>query len=541
MYPHTKFGFNLWRLREAKGRSSREMAEALGLPLKSYQDFEMGKRLPDAAQFEKIAHMLGEDLESLKSWAVFPARPISHGKVLPCTEDYQKRLQDEIVSLKNKYQKNTGLHLNGLQIHALETLTLKITKITDLPVLPMNFILICDALFSVEAQKYKHLCEYRDFITKGESLAGFLSRDLYFGPFIFFAANMLYFAEKPFQNLEDCFDSLTFAQFKNLFLLACVQNGIYEIETDIPRLQQHADFSSLSCLFVRELERELKNNVPSEINFSILYQACLLQGVGQYVLFAKLRSSILNYDTSHLENDDDSSTSALDSQLFREILWSLHPVVSAIIGANWLFPKAVLDILLTHHDHPVSRVNPNTALLKIINFFVDKDFPKIEKADLDDLMKAYPQVKIPAEALYKVSQKLAEIKTDLYERSSTLIEENNQALAEHFALGSKKPAETGKPHIAPEKNLQAPLKRSDFRFDPKFQAILKNVAHERYERLLADMLLAQKNEPLKKLTERQAAFNLGLSYLLSKNIEDVAKDFGISVDEVLLRLQNHKP
>ncbi len=522
MYPYTKFGFNLWRLREAKGKSSKDMSAHLELTLKDYQSFEMGKVVPDESRLGKIANFLKADLSLLKSWVVSPARKIKRGKVSPCIEDFQKRLETDIESIKAAHEKNTNAELNAEQLTALNKLKRHVVEMIDLPILPMNFILICDALTSVESQKYTHLHEYQDFITKGESLAGFLSRDLYFGPFLFFAANQLYFSEQPHHDLEQCLADMTFTQLRHLFLLACAQNGIYEMDTDIPRLQQHVDFSSLACLFARELKNELGDAPPADIDFNILYQACLLQGVGQYVLFAQLKPSIMGQHIEYIEpTDDDSHFSGLDTQLFKETLWGLHATVSAIMGANWLFPQAVLDILLTHHDHPVSRVTPNTALLKIINFFVDKDFPRIEKADLDDMMKAYPQVKISTEILHKICLRLTDVKNDLYERSSTLLENAHQGFVSFY-------------------NLQNPLKRSDFRFDPKFQSVLKNVAHQRYENLLLDTLFPRKNESLKKLTDRQAAFNLSLRFLLTKSVEDVAKEFGLSVDETLIRLQNLK-
>lgn len=539
MYPYTKFGFNLWRLREAKGKSSKDMSTHLELALKEYQSFEMGKILPDETRLKKIASFLKTDLHLLKSWVVLPSRKIERGKVLPCLVDFQKRLDADIESIKATHKKNTNATLSTEQLTALGKLKSHVAEMIDLPVLPMNFILICDALNSVESQQYKNLAEYHDFITRGESLAGFLSRDLYFGPFLFFAANQLYFSEHPYHDLEQCFNDMTFTQLRHLFLLSCAQNGIYEIDTDIPRLQQHVDFSSLACLFARELKKEFGDSPPADIDFNILYQACLLQGVGQYVLFEQLKPSIVGLNVEYIEpSDDNTHFTGLDTQLFKETLWGLHATVSAIMGANWLFEKEVLDILLTHHDHPVSRVSPNTALLKIINFFVDKDFPKIEMADLDDMMKAYPQVKISTEVLHKVCLRLSNIKNDLYERSSTLLENANQNFA---GFATTESANTKKnPHIATQNNLQTPLKRSDFRFDSKFQGVLKNVAHQRYENLLLETLLPRKNESLKMLTDRQTAFNLSLRFLLTKTVEDVAKEFGLSIDETLIRLQNLK-
>lgn len=217
MYPYTKFGFNLWRLREAKGKSSKDMSAHLEVALKEYQAFEMGKVVPDESRLGKIAQFLKTDLDLLKSWVVTPVRKIKRGKVSPCIVDFQKRLEADIESIREAHEKNTNSALSTEQLTALGKLKRHVSEMIDLPILPMNFILICDALTSVESQKYTHLHEYQDFITKGESLAGFLSRDLYFGPFLFFAANQLYFSEQPFQDLEKCLNDMTFPQLRHLF------------------------------------------------------------------------------------------------------------------------------------------------------------------------------------------------------------------------------------------------------------------------------------------------------------------------------------
>ncbi len=533
MYPYTKFGFNLWRLREARGQTSKSVADALGVPQKDYQAVEMGRVLPTDRQLPLIAELLQEKISTLQSWIQSVDRPVTPGKMSPQTDAYLDAFDAQVDTLKNRHRHVTGHALSTAQIKAIAELKRQIPKIIDLPVLPMNFILITDALLSVEAQNYEFLHEYKDFITKGESLAGFLSRDLYYGPFGFYAANLLYFADKPFGNLQACFERLTFAQFAEIFTLACLQNGIYEMENDIPRLQQHVDFTSLACLFVREIAKECGPTATQEVDFDRLYQACLLQGLGQYVLFEKLKPAILGPQTEYADSDDDNVKSDLDTQLFREILWSLHPAISAILGANWRFDDAVLQTLLTHHDHPAIRVSANTALLKIVNFFVDKDFPKITKADLDDLLKAYPQVPLTSQVLHKACLRLTEIKSDLFERSSTLLG--------HYHDTSLKTAPDRKgPHIAPENDLKTPLKRGDFRFDPQFQMVLKNTAHTHYENLLLRLILPRAGETLKAATERQTAFHLSLQYLLTKNWDDVAKAAQMSKDEISFRMKSRK-
>lgn len=537
MYPYTKFGFNLWRLREAKGKSSKETSEHLSMTLKDYQNLEMGKVLPSENQIQNLSEFLNEEMNTLKNWVVLPARKVVRGKVSDRIVELEKRLDNDIASIKSSYEHQSNTKLNSEQMLALSDLKNKILSTIDLPVLPMNFILICDALSSIEAKQYTFLHEYKDFIMQGESLAGFLSRDIYFGPFIFFSANQLYFSNKPFTHMEDCFEALSFQSFKHLFLLACVQNGIYEFEVDMPRLQQHADFTSLSCLFVRELKKEFKDSSPEDIDLDLLYQACILQGIGQYVLFETIKPTLLGTHSDYSESDEGEIAVNFETQIFKDILWKTHSTVSAILAANWLFSNEVVDILLTHHDHPVSRVTPNTALLKIINFFVDKDFPQINKADLDDLMKAYPQVKISTTVIHKICMHLSKIKADMYERSSTLLEESHQSFINWH---QKSKLNDQNPHIAIHSNFETPLKRTDFRFSPQFQTVLKNVAHQNYENLLLETLLPQKNESLKNLSDRQSLFNISLRFLITKSLDDVAKEFGLSHDEVQIRLQKLK-
>lgn len=533
MYPYTKFGFNLWRLREARGKSAKDMSQYLNISTKEYQNFEMGKCLPSDEMLLEISRLLKEEISTLKHWTLFATTKSSKGKTDKNLHPLLGQLEKNIETLSQDYEKNIA-KLSHEQKQTLEKIKNSLTKIIDLSVLPMNFILINDALCSVESKQYKYLHEYQNFITRGENLASFISRDLYYGPYIFYAANLLFFSDKPFQNISECLNSLSLEQFKELFTLATLQNGIYNLNDDIPRLQQHADFSSLACIFARELRKELEIDPPQNINFDHVYQACLLQGVGQYVLFEKLKPSLRGTGEETVIDEEEAEIFlGLDAPFFKHILWALHPIASAIMAANWSFPQEILEILMTHHNHPVSQVNANCALLKIINFFVDKDFPKLSKADLEDLLKAYPQVKIPPESLFEVCIRMNHIKNDLYERSSTLIEEGNKTIED---LTNEFPKSTKKtPHIS-KKEEEMPLKGSDFRFHSDYQDTLKSVAQRRYENLILDLVYPRKGEPLKKLGERVINFNLKLRYTLVKSIDDVAEEFKMQKEEIKIRL-----
>jgi transcriptional regulator with XRE-family HTH domain len=467
--PYSYFGFNLWRLREKRGKSAKEMAEYLKQHIGAgeYRRYETGERLPTDQVLLEISRVLKKDVGVFKQWAAYSSRKKEDGKAVEGATAYLNRLEKDIVALEQKYQELTGKKFDAEIKKALDKLKRKVAQIIDLPVLPMNFILIMDALGSREAKKYKYLREVSDFIISGENLAEFVARDLYLGVKTLYLANLLFSADRPFANAEECLNQMTIAQFQEILLLAVIQSGIYKTEGDIPRLQQHADFSSQGSLYLRELEKELANNPPKDIDFNHLRQAILLQGMGQYALYERLNPSIMDTGEEILEGVDDPDIyTGFNKKLFQLAVWELHPAVGAILAANWNFPKEVCDIVLTHHDHPAGKVSPTCAVLKIINFFVDSDFPTFSKSDLEELLKAHPQVTIPVEAFYEACSRMAKIKPTLYERSSTLLEQASQDVAE-FATQrvkqmSRQPAQA---YVTRDDHLGMPLKRSDFRFD----------------------------------------------------------------------------
>jgi len=540
-YPYSYFGFSLWRLRESRKKTSVEMSEYLKKYINpsEYRKYETGEILPNEQILLEISRVLKKDLSTLKQWAAYGGRKKSEGKCSQGALAYDSEFENAIAVLKEKYHEVSGHPINKAQNEALTKMKRYIFRIIDLPVLPMNFILIVDAITSKDnLKKYAYLHEIQNFISEGESLAGFISRDLYLAPIIFYLSNLLCFADKPCASIEQCMRQLNIVQFKELLLLAVYQGGIYDTEGDIPRLQQHADFNSMTCLFARELEKELKNDPPKNINFNHLYQACVLQGIGRYALFERLKPALIGTGEDLFDDGTNEDIyPGMGQKLFSQIVWELHPVVCAIIASNWNFPKEVSDLLLVHHDHPVSEVSPTCALLRIINFFVDADFPTLSKDDFQDMLIAYPQIRISVEAFYEVCCNLSKLKHQLYERSSSLLEHASQEVVDFTSRRIKQLALKGNVERFPSDGyLQMPLKRSDFRFDPKYQAILKNIAHDRLENLRIELFSPIKGEPLKNFEERMGNFQLRLKYALCKDLRDVAEMSQVSVDEIKLRL-----
>lgn len=534
-YPYTKFGYNLWRLREVRGKSTNEVATYLNISFSEYRAFEMGKQLPSGPILLEISRFLDCKISKLKHWLRRAESVRQEGKVSEELTPYIQKMEAVTRRLEQIYYDDTGVKLSEKQKRLINKLQNKLPMVIDLPVLPMNYVLIVDALNSPEA-KCQYLHEYPNFIVRGESLAGFISRDLYLAPMTFYLANLFYYPENPFKSVEACFNQITIEQFKEILLIATAQYRVFEAEGDMPSLQKHADFSSLACLFVRLLQKKLKDHPPKNINFDHLYQACLLQGIGQYVIFDKLKPSIMSEASEVLEDlDDPDIYLGLDKKLFNLIVWELHAVVSAIIGANWNFPKEVTDIVLAHHDHPVKDVSGTCAMLKMVNFFVDRDFPKLSKDELKNLLLGYSQVKIPLQYLFDACCDMANLKTALYERSSALLENTSQKLV-NYAKEKIKNSKNHIPHAKTEDSYEPPFANSDFRFDYGYQSILKTMALERFETIRSDFFYHRSGEPMANVGERSIRFNLRLKYALIKDLKDVAEESNMALDEVRIRL-----
>ena len=526
-YPFTHFAYRLWRIRESRGIRSKQMAEFLGVPPLEYRRYESGECLPNKPMMLELARILNIDIAKIRQWSVYSSRKLEK-KVLKGALAYEDDLNKVFDHIGELYEKIYETKIDKVADHSLKNLHKNLTRIFDVPLLPTNFILIMDVLYSeeVRAEKPTYLHEITDFVAKNESLAAFVARDPVLGPFCYYTANLIFFKQNPCTDMMGCFNQLTLDQFKELLFIAVARQGLYDVDAEIPVLQQHIEFCSLSAMMVREL----KPHLPKTIDFNHLYMAALLQGLGTHVLYTLIQPSLKGHGEENAGTAD-NLYAGLEGDLFQLVVYEAHPVVSAMIAANWNFPKEVLEVLKIHHEHPVKHVTSTCALLKVINFFVDNDFPDLSKQDLSDLMAGYPQVDVPLEAFFRTCVKLQDLKNNLIERSSTILDHVNSDIS-HFI--SQKVKEVGQQRKRPA----LPPKRSDFRFRPDYQKILKNVAQIRLKDFFMDVLSPRKGEKLPDFGRRVENLHLHAAFAITQDLESLSERFKISIDEVQLRLES---
>lgn len=332
---------------------------------------------------------------------------------------------------------------------------------------------------------------------------------------------------------------LTIRQFKELLLIGALEKGIYTNELELPQMLKNSQHCSLAMRMVRALKR----HGPKDINYDHLEMAVLLQGVGHHVLYTCLQPSLRTvFDET--ESDPEMSISdvvysTLDEELFKSIIYSLHPVASAMLAKNWHFPKEVIDVVLTHHSYPVKDVSPLCAWVKLINIFVDLDFPNMSKQDIDEFLSAYPQIKLHRDVLSPVFVQLNQDKTRFIEKSSTLAADAGRDVANYFKRKTQQMNEKRPPSSVSPAGLRPDL-FSDIAFH-KSVAISSLVLFEEFE---TEWFSPERpeNELPEKMNDflyRMKLFYLRRAYAKKQDLQAIASDYGVTEAEIkdLLKIQ----
>ena len=531
------FGVRLVRVREKKAMRSKAMADFLGLTLSEYRKFESGEKLPPLQVLIKMAKVLEFPLEKLKQWndyaihqasGHFEEKAIENGAL-----KYAKQWEDATSAFKSSYFEEISSvdedmkHINKM----LETLKKDISRVVKLPVLPMQLFIILTVLD--ENKKVSHLHKIADFPMEGESFADYIARDPYWGPFTTYAANRIFFPDNPSKNINDCFNRLTMDQFKQLLLVSVANTGIYSYSNDLIALQQYHEFSSLGAL----MAQKLKPYLPQGVSTDHLVASCLVQGIGTHSFYTLLKPSLLKEHEEFFDEKKSSIYEELDNHILNLINYELHPVVGAMVAANWGCPEEVIQCLNDHHkpvfvdDHPNKDITPMNAILKIINFFVDADFPVINNDELTKLLDKHPQANLSAEGLFKVANEMNKLKDYLVEVSSSMIDTKSQQASQIYSKRIKEFKAKNNAHKLGQNVLELP-KKSESRFDPEYQQVLINECHKILNKFYMEMLFMQKGEGFANYIKRIEDIQFAHCFVTDNNIDSLADKFKLAPYEV---------
>lgn len=529
------FSTNLWRVRERRGIRSRQMAEFLGMKLVEYKKIEGGEVLPDRKTLTKLAKVLEIEPRRIINWINFAKAKLKDETPQEGALKYIDEWNSALSSFKKHYQSSysQGEEVHEDVLNVLTTLKKDSCRVIHLPILPMSLYMILDALFDDRNRKYTYLNEVQSFLVENENLAAYIARDPYLGPFTFYAANLTCFASSPSMGILDCLNRLTLKEFSDILYSAIATNGIYTNYENLTYLQQYHEFNSLGAIMVREL----KDVLPKEINFENLYMATLMQGLGTYAFFTTLEPA---YHEDHSQRSNNSEVyEELDDTIMNMINYEFHPVVSGMIAANWNMPEEVIQTIFEHHDRPESEVSPICSALKLVNFFVDCDFPTMSEDELEELMEMkHPQLNIPVHEIFKIANKMNKMSQNLAEMSSQIIETK---VKEVEAVTSKKIKEFKRDFAINAKKQEMichkPPKRSEIRFHPEYGKVLSIQCQYLFNTFMNEKLTPLKGEHLTDYSERLQALQVQDHYLVSKDISNTAERFGVSLEDIKSKLK----
>lgn len=483
-YPFLRFGMALLAARKEKKLAPSELAVKLGISRSDYNRFEYGEAFPSSELLSLISGILDVDFESFsasaqaKSTKKEPAAhpihftpPVAKQSPLSPTRfdaEWDRIMADVLKIRASNSDQTTILWKTALgkpQAASLESLKKITLNLFTVPVLPMNLYLIFLAL-GKKQHGTSTLREFKSPFSRDETLAEYISRDSHLAPFLFYAANLNYFQDCPATDILGCFNRLTLAQFKTLLFLLLAPRGIYDNVTVIPYLQEQMEFSSLAAFLVRKLAPHLEG----QINPSHLSMGTLLQNLGKYVLLTILFPGGENPPSDpHLENFPEGEMSK------HEVMYALHPLVSASLAAHLGFPEEVINAVLNHHAQPAESVSPLCAAIKLVDELTDREFFFSARDNLDSLissvLKGLPQLDLSAKILLDTIDELKNCKRSLVEMASTALEDASSSTSDYADKQRTGMAERRKHLLTRGGGLFDPI-RSEVRFDREYQRSL---------------------------------------------------------------------
>lgn len=422
-YAYIQFGQYLSRLRKAKKITAKQMAAKLELSQQQYDAIEQGRDLPKKLAQVAISELLETDLAEIVKWAV-PDESIglAYDKVTGAgrTSKYASDF-DEAVDKMKLLGQNWSWEYDANIGAAFDHLREDVFHYTSFPWLPENMVLLLEILFR-ESSNLRYLREYKGLFAEGESFADYIARYPVLASFVFSAANTLYFHDAPCKGIEECCNKLSFDQFNALLFMAIHEKGIYGHKISLPYLQEQAEFSSLAALMVRQL----KPHLQKYLNADHLYMAAIMQNMGELALLSTLHSSNPMDEGNGI---DEKYRAFSTGHLLEHVIYELHPVVGAIIAEKQHYPDEVCEAILRHHERstdegpPLKDMDPLIVTMKMIAWYTNTRFEYISPNDTKRILAEYPEVKIPHEEFGRVCLKMCEMRRNLVEVSSTVLEQ----------------------------------------------------------------------------------------------------------------------
>jgi transcriptional regulator with XRE-family HTH domain len=534
---YLRFGIKLWTLREKNKIRSKDMAERLGLSFQEYRRYESGEALPDKNIIKKIASILHID-EALFYKLQEAEQKARKPKVKTITgaERYLYHWDVSVAAFKKDWKEHhdpNNKH-DVLIKEVLHNLKKEVCTIKTLPILPLGLYLILDIVLNEQYKGIQSLSDVTDFVVKNESLPSYIARDPFLGPFLFIAANCLYFFDAPYKNIEECLENLDLDRFSDLIFMATQPEGLYVNYEQLPALQQYIEFSSLGVLMARELKKVL----PENINYDHLYAAALMQSLGTYALNTLLYPIIDNNPIWSEITNTEKEEKDLKSSLMQHLNWEFHPVISAMIAANWNFPEEVIQTLLEHHKQPVAEVSPACAALKLINFFVDCDFPRMNKTEIVELLAKHPQIDIKPDVLAMITRRMHNLSESLLEMSSlALSSQSPQKATDNIVKDIETIDFASDPICSKMIWTHSKTDKAEFRFDSEYSKVLCLDCGQRLNLFLTQKLSPKKGETIRAFGERMQNIYLALNLILSGNPMEVSARYQLPIEEIGMRLK----
>ncbi|MFH1356594.1 MAG: hypothetical protein ABII18_05615 [bacterium] len=541
----------LKKKRGSKGnKEAIDAAKAMGIDLDDYRGIERkksgmtneeGKRireiLNDVDKVEKLAVFLEVEFDSLYHWIENSQKKVRKILKNSCSEVKEKVESNIIAEAQAQARKNlTEQYCNLFQkdklddhvLLALNNIEKYAPQFSKLPSLPQPLFIVLNALLE-NPKHIKDLDKITVFTGFEENMCDYLENCPQFASFLFYAANKIFYSDSQKGSYRECFKPMTVERLTTLLYVMVNKVGLYEFAQDLKPLQKFHEFHSLGMM----MAKLLKAHLPLNVDYDVLQKGLALQGIGTYILYIVLSPSMGEEDAQKLIiNKRKHMFYNLEDNVLDMVNYHYHPIISAILAANWGYDEAVIKLLLSHHDSDVNKVMPECAALKLINRFVDEDFRVATREDVAKKLDDYPQLDIPLEPVFNSVCEMDKLKDEMIRASSSMIDvrsrQASQVTNDKIKTFTDKNIEVrqgGVVKIFPGYNS------TDFRFEPEYLTALTNECYYLLNALNERITTKREDETYDQFGKRMTYMQLALD-VINHSFDVVAKKADMSVEDL---------
>ncbi len=350
------------------------------------------------------------------------------------------------------------------------------------------------------------------------SISSMIALDLILGTRVFSLAKKFFFRKHKNISYAQAYQTLEWKHLDLLLLTVFFNVPFYTSYSQLPKFTSDWEFASMGALFSTRVAKAFNLD---EHDAETLFISALIKDVGKSALYWEMPLA----GESNKRFINGYPEIQLDDELFDEVVWQYHPVISSQIAEVWGFSPDVIQTVIKHHEGSAvddELITTEVRLLKFVNEMTDY----ISKNGLASLNMSYLAGLRDKLKLINVNENMLETLVDLIK--NTKLQNMDQSLIDVESNIST--MTTSYERLGADQSTYVVTPDSPF-----FQVNLLQDAKDKQQEFYGDFFFRQ-GESKEEFLERACQVRLLNAFYKAKDTNELAANLGTSVADVEAQL-----